>query len=111
MKKILITGANGFLGQHLCRYFSAQNYGVIATGKGSRRIPAEIKVDYKEVDLTSNSSVANLLHGVDADVIIHTAAMSKPDECQQNPGACVMANVNATKHLLSRAADHFIYIS
>lgn len=111
METILITGANGFLGQHLCRYFSQQRYRVVATGKGVSRIPANINVAYIDVDLTKSSPVQDLRRDVQADYIIHTAAMSKPDECNNNREACIMANVEATRHLLAANTAHFIYIS
>jgi nucleoside-diphosphate-sugar epimerase len=37
--KIFITGSNGFLGQHLCKYFLTKEANIIASGKGSKRIP------------------------------------------------------------------------
>jgi dTDP-4-dehydrorhamnose reductase len=48
------------------------------------------------------------------DIIIHTAAMSKPDVCMQNPDICLLHNVTATS-LLAEAAKlyntKFIYSS
>ena len=32
--KIFVTGANGFLGQHLIKLLLDNNYSVIATGRG-----------------------------------------------------------------------------
>jgi dTDP-4-dehydrorhamnose reductase len=47
-------------------------------------------------------------------VIIHNAAMSKPDECEQNRDLCFLNNVSATSFLLNASksfSPHFIYIS
>jgi len=47
-------------------------------------------------------------------IIIHTAAMSKPDECNSNKDLCVLNNVTATEYLLNAArsfSPHFIYTS
>ena len=39
MSKILITGANGFLGQHLTITLSKIDNEVVATGRGACRLP------------------------------------------------------------------------
>lgn len=112
--KILITGANGFLGQHLCRHL-LQQHAVWATGKGPRRIPLDI-AGYISADLCDTGAVRDLVREVQPEVIIHTAAMSKPDECDQNRGACHTVNVEATAAIVSAAkelskAPHLIYTS
>lgn len=48
------------------------------------------------------------------DAVVHTAAMSKPDECQQDPEKCLLYNVKATSYLINAAQNtntHFIYMS
>lgn len=107
---ILITGANGFLGQHLCQHFSTA-YKVIATGRGERRLPSWIDVDYHSADITNAKEVEKLLALYKPNILIHNAAMSKPDECKQNKDGCIAANVESTRHLLAFPVSHFIYIS
>src|SRR5687768_5008946 len=112
--KILITGANGFLGQHLCRFLK-KRHSVFATGRGSKRIPFA-DVQYYTCDITDFSSVVQLLKTVQPEVIIHAAAMSKPDECDVNRELCDKINVLGTKHFIDAAQQlkhesHFIYIS
>lgn len=110
MKKILITGANGFLGQHLCLFLLESGYNIVATGRGSCRIPSKDLL-YQQCELTESKEVALLLNMHQPTVIIHTAAMSKPDECNADKALCLKANVEATKNLLQADASHFIYIS
>ena len=111
MKKILITGANGFLGQHLCLFLARKNFQVVATGKGPCRLPAPFCQQYIEVDLQNGTAVQNLLQTVKPNVIIHAAALSKPDACEQNRKLCLAINVEATHYLLQQPTDHFIYVS
>ena len=111
MTRILITGANGFLGQHLCHYFDQPGYAVIATGRGSCRITLAEGHIYEEVELTDKEAVQKLIKKHLPDVIIHNAAMSKPDECETNKAGCLEANVEATKNLLKAASAFFIYVS
>lgn len=112
--KILITGANGFLGQHLCRFLKA-DHSVFATGRGEKRIPFT-DVQYFPCDITDNSSIDQLLNTVQPEVIIHAAAMSRPDDCHTNRELCDSINVLGTQHLIAAAQQlkrppHFIYIS
>ncbi len=114
MKTVFITGANGFLGQHLTLYLAAKGYIVIASGRGRCRIPLSKKFEYAELDLTDKDAVYQCLQSHQPDIIIHTAAMSKPDECNNNKKLCLVNNVDATENLLSAArsfSPHFIYTS
>lgn len=111
--KILITGANGFLGQHLCLSLR-RAHEVYAMGRGERRI--SFPVNYFKADLQNGESVRQAVHAAQPDVIVHAAAMSRPDECLSDPAACDAVNIGGTGHLLNAAAGlerppHFIYIS
>jgi dTDP-4-dehydrorhamnose reductase len=97
---ILVTGANGLLGQHLCKYFSAREYNIAAVSRGKRRVPEEIGVNYYSTELTDAGAVKYLVLQLKPDIVIHTAAISKPDECENNKSHCLQNNVEATLHLL-----------
>ena len=110
MKKVLITGANGFLGQHLCSYLKEIGFEIIATSKGENRL-LDPTIIFHSIELTNKKEVADLLEKLQPDIIIHNAAMSKPDECENNQQLCIDVNVNSTKYLLSAQKCHFIYLS
>jgi len=112
--KVMLTGANGFLAQHLCVFLAGKGFNVLAVSKGERRIPAELLINYTSLELTSVSSVQDYILKAAPQVIIHVAAMSKPDECEFDQAACILNNVTATETLLNAAKSksiHFIYIS
>lgn len=112
--KILVTGANGFLGVHLLLYLSKQGFTVIACSRGINRISATQDFPYYTIDLTDALAVNQLIDEIQPDVIIHTAANSKPDECEQDKAACILQNVTATENLLAACAGtqtHFIFTS
>src|SRR5437016_4843633 len=114
---ILVTGGNGFLGQHLTKYLSNLEHSVIATSRGERRIPAEIPVTYYSLDLTDEAAVTRLVAETKPHVIVHTAAISKPDECEKHKDSCLQNNVEATRYLLQsfksiqQQGGLFIYLS
>ena len=112
--KILVTGANGFLGQHLTLYLADKGFSVVACSRGICRISGNNSFQYYSIDLTDKTAVDNLVATVKPDVIIHSAANSKPDECETNKEACLLQNVEATRFLLESAKpfqSHFIYVS
>ncbi|RED98928.1 SDR family oxidoreductase [Marinoscillum furvescens] len=112
--RVLITGANGLLGQKLIHLLSDDpDIKVIATGRGPQRIPAS-GFFYVSADLTDPESVQSLLRETKPDRIIHCAAMTQVDDCEQSPEACESANVTATEHLLKATeafSSHFTFVS
>ncbi len=114
MTKILITGANGFLGQHLTVFLATHSFSVIATSRGECRIEKEAAFEYIGVDLCKKTAVEDLIHLHQPNIIIHNAAMSKPDECENNQDTCILNNVTATKYIVDAAnaiGAKVIYIS
>ncbi len=112
--KVMITGANGFTGQHLCITLANKGFEVHALGRGLQRIAVHNHVTYHNIELTSVRSVLRVFELVGPDVVIHTAAMSKPDECDRDRNACLQNNVEATRYLLEASRHfpvHFIHLS
>jgi dTDP-4-dehydrorhamnose reductase len=113
--KILLTGANGFLGQYLCAMLLAEKHEVIATGKGACRLPFQQSAfQYCTLDFTEAAQVQSVLDEYVPDIIVHAGAMTQPDQCEQEPDKAYKVNVEGTRHLLSCAvkrAIYFIYIS
>jgi dTDP-4-dehydrorhamnose reductase len=69
---------------------------------------------YEAVDLTQKQSVSHSFDAFKPNMVIHSAAMSKPDECHLDQAACLLHNVTATENLLdgaSRTGARFLYLS
>jgi dTDP-4-dehydrorhamnose reductase len=113
--KVLVTGANGFTGQHLVKTLVDKGFEVIATSRNESKLPSYSNLTYYNIDLTDVRNVENLFDLTKPDAVIHTAAMSKPDECAANPNLCTSNNIQATRHLLDAATkvgtQHFVYLS
>ncbi|HRX94153.1 MAG TPA: SDR family oxidoreductase [Chitinophagaceae bacterium] len=114
--KILITGANGFLGHYLTGLLLSQEQWIIATGKGQCRLPFHDHSHfvYEEMDFTDLRSVRNVLLKHQPDCIVHAGAMSKPDECELNQELAYRVNVSGTENLLSVSSAlnaFFVFIS
>jgi dTDP-4-dehydrorhamnose reductase len=112
--KILITGANGLLGQKLVEQLVQQgDFDVIATGRGACRLSGS-GFTYQTLDIENEQEVEATLADLRPEVIIHGAAMTHVDECEKHQEACYKANVLATKYLIAAAEkiqSHFIFVS
>ena len=116
MEKILITGANGLLGQHLTALLLKEGYKVIAVGKGACRLPFT-KTDfftYYDIDITIDFLLHQAMQKEMPGIVVHAAAVTQVDECQLNQEKCEDVNVRATAQVLLSAEEcsrRFIYIS
>ena len=114
MLKVLVTGANGFLGQYLCKTLDSKGFEVIAISRGNCCIVDKNGIKYQSVDVTNKTAVEYILKTEQPHVVIHNAAMSKPEACEKDGRECMVQNVDATMILLEacdKNRTHFIYIS
>jgi dTDP-4-dehydrorhamnose reductase len=114
--KILITGANGFLGYYLVEQLLAKNFLVTATGKGACRLPFthDKHFQWLPMDFTDPFSIHDVFSNIKPDVVIHAGAMSKPDECETNQMLAYLVNVEGTVQLLINSAESksfFVFVS
>lgn len=114
--KILVTGANGFLGSYLIQQLSEKGIQVIATGSGASRLPNENNkhFQYETMDFTDPFSVHDVFQKHKPEVVVHAGAMSKPDECELNQWQAYRTNVEGTINLLLNAEEHksfFVFVS
>jgi nucleoside-diphosphate-sugar epimerase len=93
VKTLAITGANGFIGNYLCRHFSALSYEVIAL---SRRNPEIEGVHWHPYNLEQNISLEILAR---VDVILHLAfalhSQKEPQAYQNNIAGCKLLLENS----------------
>ena len=105
MKKLLVTGASGFLGWNLCQQAYA-NWEVHGT-YFSHKVTIPNTTLYR-VDLTDFTALKQLLERVQPDAVIHTAAASKPNFCQTNREVAYAINVDAAVNIVSLCSDRNI---
>lgn len=114
--KILITGANGFLGYYLVEQLLTKNFSVTATGKGECRLPFTYDKNFQwlTMDFTDPFSIHDVFENIKPAVVIHAGAMSKPDECETNQMLAYLVNVEGTVQLLINSANlksFFVFVS
>lgn len=112
--KILITGSNGLLGQKIVKRCIKHNIPFIATSKGPNRNTECPEDNYFRLDLLQTDEVEQLVIDQKPTAIIHTAALTNVDYCEEHPEECHQVNVVSTKVLYDAAKSiraHFELLS
>lgn len=115
MKKILVTGSNGLLGQKLVYKLKGRDdVELIATARGKNRLLDQSGYQFLSLDICNKANVDEVIDSVQPDHIIHTAAMTQVDDCELNHEACDKANVDAVRYIVEAAERnncHLVHIS
>ena len=96
---VLITGGTGSLGIELQKVF-----------------PENISPTHEELDITNKEQVKKIFQQNEIDMVIHTAAITKVRQCEDNKQLAWRVNVQGTKNLIdeiinSKLNISFVYVS
>ena len=104
-KTVLITGAAGFLGSHLCDYFLSKNYKVLGIDNlitGSLTNLSHLKsysdFEFREIDITNNFKIDDSI-----DYILHFASPASPIDYLQIPLETLRVGSLGTENVLKIA--------
>lgn len=90
-RKMLITGATGFLGSRVAQYYR-DRYEVLAPSHG-------------EMDIADEASVMTYFKDNKPDVVIHCAAISDVGRCEREPEFSWSINVVGTENVVKAAKE------
>ena len=100
-KKILVTGANGMLGQDLCPILEDEGYEVIET-------------DVQTLDITNPDMVNQVLKTDNPDIVIHCAAYTNVDKAEEDLEDARLINSKGTENIAKACKEidsTLVYIS
>lgn len=106
---VLITGAHGFLGQHVVRLFVEESKcELIITAREPETLFAGIEKEprirgYHVLDITQRSQVRDVINSVKPDCIVNCAAFVKVDDSEVKREAAWRTNVTGVEHLAEAA--------
>lgn len=109
---ILITGANGMLGEK-CTKILSKSHNVLATDLGDSLLYSE-DIPYQTLDITNNVEVKSLINSREPDVIVNCAAYTDVDGAEENKELAWTVNVEGVRNLVKYSSDrmtHVIHIS
>jgi dTDP-4-dehydrorhamnose reductase len=108
--KILITGSNGLLGQKLVKQCLKNGYDFLATSKGENRFSTCPVERYQSLDITSLIDIEKVFQAYVPTHVIHTAAITNVDYCEDHVEECNEVNVKATKLLWEASKKRRIHL-
>ena len=102
--KVLVTGADGFIGSHLCQFLLKENHEIIAISRNFKQLPTLIsnsdKVDFNQVDVTDFSNLSKIIIKQKPNIIIHLAGETSHKQSFENPMYDVDVNTKSTLCIL-----------
>lgn len=111
MKKIIITGSNGLLGQKMVKLLlSKSDYEIHALSRGENRLANKEGYTYHRIDITKKDELTKLVSDIQPLYIVHTAAMTNVDACELNQTGCDMINVDTVKTLVDLCKINNIHL-
>lgn len=112
--RILITGGTGLLGWWLAKTFYSKGYTVFAI-KHSKNPFGLDGINWLKLDITDYSSVTETVRGIRPDIVIHSAAYTNVDGCEENRSLAYRTNFLGTLNLVRAVSKEegilFVYIS
>jgi dTDP-4-dehydrorhamnose reductase len=110
MRRLLITGATGFVGSHLA-YRARHHWRVYGTFYSHKNPPPWIEAI--RFDLTKDNP-SLLLNTINPDRVVHAAAIARTEACHRDPETAHQVNVKGSERLATACATRkipFIFLS
>jgi GDP-4-dehydro-6-deoxy-D-mannose reductase len=93
--RVLVTGADGFVGVHLCNHLRAQGDEVLAYGGPTAKEPAATAIDIRNED-----AVTRMISDTQPEGVIHLAGWASVGASYAEPTQCFEVNALGTAYVL-----------
>ena len=125
--KVIVTGAAGFIGFHLCQKLLVTGHVVIGVDNLSDYYDVNLKRDrlkqiennsnftFHKLDITDKKSLSDLFNNVNAERVVHLAAQAGVRYSLENPFAYIDSNIHGFINILENCRhndiEHLVYAS
>jgi dTDP-4-dehydrorhamnose reductase len=107
VKKIILLGSNGLLGQKLAELLlRGSPHLVILSSVEDAPVVQYQSVEYVRIDITSKKDVRQAVMKYEPDVLVNCAAMTNVDVCESERELAWKINVTGVEHLIDAAKVH-----
>ncbi len=103
MKRLLITGSNGLLGQKIAKTLFKTNNPLMLISIEEKSFFHERIFTYQKVDLSKRTEVRKVVEEFEPEIIINTAAITDVDLCEKERELAWQVNVNGVENLVYTA--------
>ncbi len=101
MKRVLVCGSNGLLGQRLAFALDGEpEYEVLHTSHQRSFVSEQSLFDYTQLDISNRSDVKSLILSYHPDIVLNAAAMTNVDHCERERELAWKVNVTGVEHLV-----------
>jgi len=100
--RILVTGAQGFLGAYVVRAIESAGFGAVTTSRSGGDA---------QVDLLAPGMIAAVIEGLQPDLVVHLAAMSRMAECEADPDRASRVNAGVAELFAERFGARMLFAS
>ncbi len=110
-KKILVTGALGFIGRTLLETLIEQEccselYGIDIKEINESNSAFVSKINYENIDIRDEEKVKSYIRKNQFDGIVHLAAVSRVVEAEKNKQNCIKTNYKGTRYIAEAAGEN-----
>lgn len=108
--RFLVTGGSGLLGSAIAAHSIRSGYDVFSGYHQHQTI----EVNPVPLDITNPKAVDDAFMKVKPDIVIHSAAMTHVDRCEENPRLATLINVEGTRNVANEArkyGSYLVYVS
>ena len=119
--RVLVTGAAGFIGHHLCGKLLQRGFEVWGLDDLSRGDPARVRelerdgMKFVDVDIRDRGRVSEVLREIRPSAVAHLVALISVPESFEKPDLYRSVNAEGTRNLVSAAnrvgVERFVYAS
>lgn len=95
--KVLVTGANGYVGAGICEYMERHGFEVVRTSRSAY----DDRV--RSMDITDREGTLTVIKREEPDIVVHAAALSSSGGCKRDPVLATRVNVDGTKNVVDAA--------
>jgi len=106
--KILITGSSGMLGRELCGVLSNGGREIVGVDIAKSKDGSLAPGAFHFADVSDRAAVKKIFEKEKPDMVIHTAAWTDVDGCENNPEKARKINVDGTANIVQAAGENSV---